>query len=86
MLHDYIWQNLNTYVNTYGYCLLDNLMCIQTETATTPADRYQLPEDYYKHFDLLANSAVKFQGLYPFIGVYIDEIPSSGCHTDIDWL
>lgn len=80
----YLWNNLRMYLMTYPTCLLDNLLEIKDNTATSPVNRYNnFLAELDRHIGLgsYTNTQPTQFSTLPFVTVNVAPIGGENCNT-----
>lgn len=80
-MNEYIlFRNFKRWLFIYGQPLLDLLLPIKNSEATKPIDRYEnLPENFNKHFNLLAYYSSQLQPDLPVVLLSFEDLSNNDC-------
>lgn len=80
-----IFSNIIIFFRLYHTCLLDYLFCIKNENTEVVEDRYEnINELYYKKVQLLSDSQLDNEGVYPFVGIGFSDQTIEGCNALVE--
>lgn len=82
----YLWNNWKFYLQSYNTCLLDLLLSVENENATTPIERYRdFLNELEKHMGLgsyVNVQAAQFSNI-PYLTVNLQAVPMGKCNTRV---